>query len=63
MKTLQVGGMTIVGASAEQEAVLMGRDAFIKAYCKEKGWGEDIGKLSLEQVMEIRRQDGWKNPK
>ena len=36
------------------------RHAFILAYTKTKGWSGD---LSMEQILEIRRQEGWKNPK
>jgi hypothetical protein len=32
------------------------------AYCRTKGWPEDAAKLSIEQIMEIRAQEGWKNP-
>jgi hypothetical protein len=34
--------------------------AFVLAYCAERGW--DVDDPSLEQILEIRAQDGWKEP-
>lgn len=52
--------LTIYGASAEMKKVLLARDAFINKYCAEKGWTKAT--LTMQQILEIRAQDGWKNP-
>lgn len=43
-----------------RDSILSARDRFIKSYCKERGW--DLKDLTLSQVMDIRKQEGWKNP-
>jgi hypothetical protein len=43
------------------QRILEARGAFVSAYCREKGWPEDPDELTLEQVFEIRAQDGWRN--
>jgi hypothetical protein len=63
---LPFGGFAISMGSdqevkAEQEFINK-RAAFTLKYMKEKGWGEDIEKLSIDQLMEIRDQPEWKNP-
>jgi len=53
------------GTQAEadrQKKFLEARYAFSKKYAKEKGWGEDLDKLSLDQIFEIRKQAGWQSP-
>lgn len=37
------------------------RHEFILKYMAEKGWGDDPSTLTITQIMEIRKQDGWKN--
>jgi len=44
----------------EQSIILKSRYDFSLKYAKDKGWNEE---LSMEQIMEIRNQKGWKNPK
>lgn len=61
MGTIEINGMTMIGVTPEQELILRGRDNFVKAYCAEKGWGT-LESLTIPQIMEIRSQDGWKNP-
>jgi hypothetical protein len=41
------------------------RDAFNRAYCAQKGWTErlEANTLTIEEILEIRSQPGWKNPK
>jgi hypothetical protein len=46
--------------SGDLYALLVTRHAFFLDYCRERGWTADG--LSLEQILEIRAQDGWKNP-
>ena len=41
--------------------IIKGRDDFINKYCEEKGLNKFD--LSLDQILIIRNQDGWKNPK
>ena len=53
------GGMTVEGGSAELQRLLILRSGFSEVYAKTKGWAWP---LSLEQVMEIRSQEGWKRP-
>ena len=48
--------------AAEEEAFLRKRGEFAKKYMAERGWGEDPGDLTFEQLMEIRKQPGWKEP-
>lgn len=60
VSTMEIAGMTIVGVSAEQADVLLRRDTFVKQYLAKRGW--TASELSLEQVLEIRRQPGWQNP-
>ena len=42
------------------KATLEGRHTFIQKYCQEQGW--DSTNLSMDQVMQIRQQEGWKEP-
>ena len=51
-------GWKIHNATAEQANVLTARDKFVREYCQQHSWDDE---LSITQVMEIRRQDGWKN--
>jgi hypothetical protein len=55
-----LGGVTLYGASPAQIATISHRDSFIRDYAETKGW--DVNKLTFEQVLEIRKQEGWKNP-
>jgi hypothetical protein len=48
--------------SAEMQRVVNARHAFSLAYCRSKGWPEIPEKLSFEKILEIRAQEGWKNP-
>jgi hypothetical protein len=51
----------VEGPGAEVvQAVIDTRHEFILAYMKERGWGTDMGSLSMEQTLEIRKQPGWK---
>jgi len=48
--------------TAEIERVLKARHDFALNYMEEKGWEIKTELLSLKQIMEIREQEGWKNP-
>jgi len=54
------GGVTLTGGSQEQHDFLRMRGEFAAAYCEHRGW--KIESLTIQQVMEIRSQPGWKNP-
>lgn len=51
---------SILGASDDQLLLMQKRAAFSEKYCKEKGW--DVSAIALPQLIEIRKQEGWKNP-
>jgi hypothetical protein len=62
------GGGVIIHPGTDEEAakhqrVINGRAEFALRYMKEKGWGDDPTKISISQLMEIRAQGDWKNPK
>jgi hypothetical protein len=47
----------------EQEKVsemIKRRNEFSVNFCKEKGWTTIIENLTIEQIMEIRHHQGWK---
>lgn len=56
-----IGGMKIHGGTPEQIAMISGRDSFIRKYAEEKGW--DVNNLTFPQILEIREQEGWINPR
>lgn len=61
------GGGTAIHLGGSEETALAqrlinARHAFVIAYCKSKGWSEVAKELSFDQIMEIREQEGWKNP-
>jgi aminoglycoside phosphotransferase (APT) family kinase protein len=53
-------GIILTGADEKTAKGLLARKAFIAQYCKGKGW--DADDLTITQVLEIRAQEGWKNP-
>ena len=55
-----VGGMKIFGGTPQQIAAISRRDSFIRKYAETKGW--DVNNLTMDQIFEIRKQGGWKNP-
>lgn len=56
-------GVHVVSAmSADQQDLLQTRAAFAEKYCADNGWPSDMGQLSIEQILEIRKQPGWQNP-
>ena len=46
--------------SLDPQKIINARHNFILDYCKQKGW--KMEDLSFEQILEIRKQDEWKNP-
>jgi len=57
---LKVDNMEIYGVSDQQAHTIKARVEFVQQYCQEKGWNKD--ELSIEQILEIRQQEAWKNP-
>jgi hypothetical protein len=57
---VEVGGMNVVGASDEQVDLLKRREAFVNQFLTERGW--DKNDLSIEQLLEVRKQPGWQDP-
>lgn len=55
-------GIFIHNVSDEAATVFRGRSAFADDYCTQKGWSRNARDLSIDQIMEITGQDGWKNP-
>lgn len=45
----------------QSNEIIKRRHEIVLAYCKEKGWDSDLSKLSLNQIMEIRSQQNWKD--
>ncbi len=52
-----------VGGYTDEQAkeVIRRRHQIVLDYCKTKGWDADTAKLSIQQVMEIRGQQSWKD--
>ena len=53
-------GLVLSNVSDEQVKTFRGREACILSYCENKGW--DSLNLDITQIMEIRKQSGWKTP-
>jgi hypothetical protein len=60
MRVTQVGGITVVGMSEEQEVFMQKRVAFVDRYLQEHGLTKET--MSIQQVLEMRKEEGWKNP-
>ena len=54
------GGLTVVWVSDRDAKILNGRRVFVEKYCGDRGW--DMLNLTIEQLLEVRNQPGWKNP-
>lgn len=59
MGTEDIRDLLLSRASPMEVQIIESRDKFARAYCAEKGW--DIENLSIEQLLEIRGQSGWKD--
>ena len=46
----------------EYEEGLERRHRFIVKYCASRGWPSDASELSMDQIMEVRKQPGWIDP-
>jgi hypothetical protein len=44
----------------EAQEVINRRQEIVVAYCEKMGWGTDYSKLTMDQIMEIRSQENWK---
>lgn len=61
-------GMTVImmGSPEENQAhkdLITKRHEFVMNECKRRGWPQDPGQLSIQQILEIRDMPGWKDPK
>lgn len=45
-----------------EEAIINARHEFCLKYMAEKGWGDDVTKLTIDQVLEINDQPEWQDP-
>ena len=52
---------TEVGALRMQQ-MCRARLRFSMRYAKERGWGDSLDELSIDQLLEIRQQPGWLTP-
>ena len=50
--------INVYSINEEQQNIITGRYHFVNKYCNDMGW--DKNDLSFEQIMEIRKQDEWK---
>jgi hypothetical protein len=60
-----LGSVVVRGTQADADktkAVLEARHAFALKYCQDHGWPTELGNLSIEQILQIRSQEGWKTP-
>ena len=60
MRTTQIGNMTVIGMTEDQEIFMKKREAFVQRYLKEHN--VDVKTMSIQQVLEMRKEEGWKNP-
>lgn len=44
----------------QQQEIINNRHEIVLAYCKEKGWDANPATMTMEQIMEIRSQQNWK---
>jgi len=63
MEIFKHGNMFALVDSKDTVNFLQKRGEFAKQYCVKKGWSAEFTKLSIEQILEIRNQPEWKNPK
>jgi hypothetical protein len=50
-------GVVVTGGTDKQREVLRKRGEFVRRYCAAKGWS--FAKLTIEQLLEIRKQPEW----
>jgi hypothetical protein len=68
MRVIQIpGGLKAISLGTQSEAdktqaIVNARHAFVQKYCQEQGWSSNPEELSMAQILQIRQQDGWKNP-
>jgi hypothetical protein len=49
----------IIGANEKTVDIIAKRDKIVRDYCEKMGWPCDATQLSIEQIMEIRKQPEW----
>jgi hypothetical protein len=47
-------------AFPDHSNTLLKRGEFVRTYCVDRGWDPDH--LTIEQLLEVRAQPGWKQP-
>lgn len=58
-----VGSAVYSGSDAERaQSIVNARHKLSLQYAEDKGWGSDLTKLTIPQILEIREQAGWKDP-
>lgn len=60
--TVKVLHMGTDADADELQRIFNGRHAFVVGYMAKMGWEGPPEKLSIERILEIRKQEGWKNP-
>lgn len=66
MRETPFGSVLMPGTVEEndrKQKILYARHKFVTDECSRRGWPKDFNKLSIDQVMEIREMEDWKNPK
>lgn len=55
-------GLGTASDGKRHQDIISARHAFVLKYMAEKEWGDDPSDLTIEQIIEIRQQNGWKDP-
>jgi hypothetical protein len=56
----ELGPWRLTDNHSAAEAFTRNREAFVERYCKEHGFTKET--MTKKQVLEMREEDGWKNP-
>ena len=57
---IELPGLGTFQGTPEQEVFLAARGRFVTQYCLSQNWDRD--NLTIKQILEVRNQEGWKNP-
>ena len=58
---LPFGGVVISPDGERAQRIIDKRAKVALEYMKQKGWGDDVTALSIDQILEIREQPEWQN--
>lgn len=61
MDGAQIGDFKIFGLSPDSAEFLQRWAAFVERYCAEHGL--DKATMTIQQILKMREEEGWKNPK